>query len=394
MARELMAVADARQRILADLPAMPSEQVALPDAHGRVLAADVAARVTQPPLAVSAMDGYAVRAADVAKVPAELKVVGEVPAGGLFEGTVAPGQAVRIFTGAPVPDGADAIVLQEDTARDGDAVTANEGDAAGVSERLLAAADAASAPKYVSLIGQAHSGTSEVAAALAAQHGATVVSGADADLAGAFAGGNGWFVLDGVFENSDQAAAATAAFGAPRAGFYLKASKETLTDRASTANSLLEEPAEFDAEAYGADCEGKEPLLAGVVDSAAAAGFEYTELNGDADAASHVAACGAAFVNNVHLLVCPAGKGLSGNVAAELSSVVSDALLCDCSALLADADNLLAAGDSKHRNEVAELARQAAVSASAPDVEKKNPKPPINFTRLDETRPLHSYPTL
>ena len=131
MARELMAVADARQRILADLPAMPSEQVALPDAHGRVLAADVAARVTQPPLAVSAMDGYAVRAADVAKVPAELKVVGEVPAGGLFEGTVAPGQAVRIFTGAPVPDGADAIVIQEDTARDGDAVTVNEGVAAG-----------------------------------------------------------------------------------------------------------------------------------------------------------------------------------------------------------------------------------------------------------------------
>ena len=131
MARELMAVADARQRILADLPAMPSEQVALPDAHGRVLAADVAARVTQPPLAVSAMDGYAVRAADVAKVPAELKVVGEVPAGGLFEGTVAPGQSVRIFTGAPVPDGADAIVIQEDTARDGDAVTVNEGVAAG-----------------------------------------------------------------------------------------------------------------------------------------------------------------------------------------------------------------------------------------------------------------------
>lgn len=127
MNRPLMPVAEARQRILADLPLMPSKQVSLPEAHGRVLAVNVAARVTQPPLAVSAMDGYAVRAADVAMVPANLAVIGAVPAGGLFEGEVGAGQAVRIFTGAPLPAGADAIIIQEDTERDGDKVTVTEG---------------------------------------------------------------------------------------------------------------------------------------------------------------------------------------------------------------------------------------------------------------------------
>ena len=73
------------------------------EALGRVLAEDVVARRTQPPFAVSAMDGYAVRAADVASVPAQLQVVGAVPAGQAYDGTVEPGEAVRIFTGAPVP---------------------------------------------------------------------------------------------------------------------------------------------------------------------------------------------------------------------------------------------------------------------------------------------------
>lgn len=131
MSQSLMPVAEARTRILANLPAMGSEQVALPDAHGRVLAEDVASRVTQPPLAVSAMDGYAVRAEDVAKVPADLKIVGEVPAGGFHDGTIGHGQAVRIFTGAALPAGADAIVIQEDTKRDGDTVTVTEGVTAG-----------------------------------------------------------------------------------------------------------------------------------------------------------------------------------------------------------------------------------------------------------------------
>lgn len=131
MTQTLMPVADARARILAGLPTMASEQVALTQAHGRVLAADVAARVTQPPLAVSAMDGYAVCAADVASVPVDLTVVGAVPAGGLHAGLVGKGEAVRIFTGATLPDGADAIVIQEDTTRDGDTVTIQESSAAG-----------------------------------------------------------------------------------------------------------------------------------------------------------------------------------------------------------------------------------------------------------------------
>ena len=131
MTQSLMPVADARARILADLPTMASEQVALTEAHGRVLAADVDARVTQPPLAVSAMDGYAVRAEDVANVPVDLKIVGMVPAGGRHDGVVGPGETVRIFTGAALPDGVDAIVIQEDTDRDGDTVTIKESSAAG-----------------------------------------------------------------------------------------------------------------------------------------------------------------------------------------------------------------------------------------------------------------------
>ena len=103
MNKPLMPVAEARARILAGLPIMTSEQVALPEAHGRVLAKDVASRVTQPPLAVSAMGGYAVRAADVATVPADLKIVGEVPAGGFHDGTLAAGQAVRILPAPPCP---------------------------------------------------------------------------------------------------------------------------------------------------------------------------------------------------------------------------------------------------------------------------------------------------
>ena len=122
----MISVEEARQRLLAPLKPLGIELVALSDAAGRVLAEPVAARRTQPPWPVSAMDGYAVRAADVARVPARLKVVGSVPAGQAFPGTVGRGEAVRIFTGAPVPDGADAIVIQEDTARSGDEVEVRE----------------------------------------------------------------------------------------------------------------------------------------------------------------------------------------------------------------------------------------------------------------------------
>ncbi len=111
----MIQVAEAVARIEAAFEPVAVEQVALADALGRVLAADVAARRSQPPSDVSAMDGYAVRAADVEKLPATLKVVGHVPAGGAHEGAIGPGEAVRIFTGAPLPAGADAIVIQENT---------------------------------------------------------------------------------------------------------------------------------------------------------------------------------------------------------------------------------------------------------------------------------------
>ena len=127
----LMPVADALARITGALQALAPESVSVAEAYGRVLAENVVARVTQPPAAVSAMDGYAVRAEDVATVPTNLHVIGEAPAGAAFEGTFGPGDAVRIFTGAPVPDGADAIVVQENTRREGDTVAVTEGAAAG-----------------------------------------------------------------------------------------------------------------------------------------------------------------------------------------------------------------------------------------------------------------------
>jgi len=122
----MLSVAEARARIVAAFRPLGSEQVGLLNALGRVLAADVAARVTQPPAAVSAMDGYAVRADDVAKVPARLRVVGQAPAGGSYDAQVAAGQAVRIFTGGPLPAGTDTIVIQEDTASEGGHVVVRE----------------------------------------------------------------------------------------------------------------------------------------------------------------------------------------------------------------------------------------------------------------------------
>lgn len=123
----MISVAEALAHVTSSLGPLTAEQVALPDALGRVLAEDVASRLTQPPVDVSAMDGYAVRAADVASPPVTLKVIGESAAGGDFDGTLGAGQAVRIFTGAMVPDGADAIVIQEDTEAKGDEVIVNEG---------------------------------------------------------------------------------------------------------------------------------------------------------------------------------------------------------------------------------------------------------------------------
>ena len=119
---------EALQRITAGVaPIAQSEDVPLLAAPGRVTARPVTARFTQPPFNASAMDGYAVRASDVARLPARLHVIGEAAAGRGFRGPVAPGEAVRIFTGAPVPDGADAVVIQENTDREGETVVVREG---------------------------------------------------------------------------------------------------------------------------------------------------------------------------------------------------------------------------------------------------------------------------
>ena len=123
----MISVEEALSRLLAPLEKLPPEQVSIVDGLGRVLAEDVAARRTQPPFAVSAMDGYAVRAEDVAAVPVELRIVAEVPAGAGFGGHVGPRETARIFTGAPLPAGTDTIVIQEDTQRDDDRVQVLEG---------------------------------------------------------------------------------------------------------------------------------------------------------------------------------------------------------------------------------------------------------------------------
>ena len=126
----LLPVEEARARILASLTPTAAETIALPEAAGRVLARPVLARLTQPPAAVSAMDGYALRAAD-GVLGARLAVIGAAPAGHPFVGSVGPGQAVRIFTGGFVPEGADAILLQEDAEAADGAVLVKESVIAG-----------------------------------------------------------------------------------------------------------------------------------------------------------------------------------------------------------------------------------------------------------------------
>src|SRR6187397_3041948 len=121
-----MPVADALSSILAGADPLPEEMAALDTAYHRVLARDLAALRTQPPQAMSAMDGYAVRAADAADLSARLKVIGEVAAGRPFGRTVGAGEAARIFTGGVIPDGADAVIIQEDTSAEGDSIAITE----------------------------------------------------------------------------------------------------------------------------------------------------------------------------------------------------------------------------------------------------------------------------
>ncbi len=118
----MITVEDARSLLFDLVDRLPAETVALADAAGRVLAQDVCATRDQPPFAASSMDGYAVNSTEV-ELHAMFKLIGESAAGNRFDGTVGPGQAVRIFTGAPVPEGADFVVIQEDTERRGDLIT-------------------------------------------------------------------------------------------------------------------------------------------------------------------------------------------------------------------------------------------------------------------------------
>ena len=117
---KLMTVDNARAAMLGEIKPLATEVLPLGAAIGRVLAEPVAALRDQPPFANSAMDGWAVRSADT---PGVLSIAGESAAGHGFEGEMAAGQTVRIFTGAALPNGADAVVIQEDAIRDGDRVT-------------------------------------------------------------------------------------------------------------------------------------------------------------------------------------------------------------------------------------------------------------------------------
>jgi molybdopterin molybdotransferase len=126
-----MPVADALAAVLSGADPLPEEMAALDSAHKRILARDLAALRTQPPKAMSAMDGYAVRAADAARAGARLKVIGEIAAGRPFDRIVGPGEAARIFTGGVIPDGADAVIIQEDTVVESGGITVTEAAVAG-----------------------------------------------------------------------------------------------------------------------------------------------------------------------------------------------------------------------------------------------------------------------
>jgi molybdopterin molybdotransferase len=117
MATPLLDVDAALARLLDDVTALPAESAPIASAAGRVLAEPVTARLTQPPFAAAAMDGYAIRWADR---PGPWRIVGESAAGHGWAGTLGAGEAARIFTGAPLPAGADTIMVQEDVTRDGD----------------------------------------------------------------------------------------------------------------------------------------------------------------------------------------------------------------------------------------------------------------------------------
>ena len=170
MKEPLIPVAQALARVLAAAIPLEAEEVALTHAFGRTLAAPLVAGRTQPPFANSAMDGYALRAADAG---ARLRVVGESAAGRALAGAIGQGEAARIFTGAPLPEGADSVALQEDAQRDGEFVALNAPVGLGdnirgvgldfrAGETLLAAGRRLS-PRDVALIAAANQPTARVA---------------------------------------------------------------------------------------------------------------------------------------------------------------------------------------------------------------------------------------
>ncbi|UYQ70589.1 molybdopterin molybdotransferase MoeA [Pelagibacterium flavum] len=157
----MISVDEALERIVGAVGPLGSERVALAEAAGRVLAEDLRAKLFNPAFDVSAMDGYAVRAQDV-RPGVTLRMIGASQAGAGFDGTVGPGQCARIFTGAPVPAGADAVIMQEETRAEGDAITFERDVAAGRSIRfrgedfgqgdVLIAAGAVLDPRKIALV--------------------------------------------------------------------------------------------------------------------------------------------------------------------------------------------------------------------------------------------------
>jgi len=169
----LLSVTDAVARVVAGVTPLGSETVTLAEADGRTLGADIAAWRTQPPFDASAMDGYAVRADDLGATPARLRVIGMSAAGAGFAGSVGPGEAVRIFTGAPVPAGADAILIQENAEAQADGtIVAREGVKSG---RYVRKAGLDFAEGDVLLPTGRRLGMRELALAAAMGHGAVTV---------------------------------------------------------------------------------------------------------------------------------------------------------------------------------------------------------------------------
>ena len=124
--KKMLSVHEALEKVASGVQLVSLEIVSLPDALGRVLASDVKSRLTHPPAAVSAMDGYAVRIDDISNPPVKLKQIGVSAAGSGFKGSINAGETVRIFTGAPLPTGADTIIIQEVVDKKNEIITIKE----------------------------------------------------------------------------------------------------------------------------------------------------------------------------------------------------------------------------------------------------------------------------